>query len=70
VAIICVGDGTFVSEIFGEEADTLRRLGGDSGEYGATTGRPRRMGWFDTVSTKYGCCFYTAYYGISQSIRV
>ena len=51
----CVGAGAFVSEIFDEEADTLRRLGGDSGEYGATTGRPRRMGWFDTVSTRYGC---------------
>lgn len=51
----CVGAGAFVSEIFGDEADTLRRLGGDCGEYGATTGRPRRMGWFDTVATKYGC---------------
>jgi len=51
----CVGAGAFVSEIFDEEADTLRRLGGDSGEYGATTGRPRRMGWFDTVATRYGC---------------
>lgn len=51
----CVGAGAFVSELFGEEADTLRRLGGDCGEYGATTGRPRRMGWFDAVATKYGC---------------
>lgn len=51
----CVGAGAFVSEIFGEEADTLRRLGGDCGEYGATTGRPRRMGWFDVVATRYGC---------------
>ncbi len=51
----CVGAGAFVSEIFGEEADTLRRLGGDCGEYGATTGRPRRMGWFDLVATRYGC---------------
>lgn len=51
----CVGAGAFVSEIFGEEADTLRRLGGDCGEYGATTGRPRRMGWFDMVATRYGC---------------
>lgn len=50
-----VGAGAFVSEIFGEEADTLRRLGGDAGEYGATTGRPRRMGWFDVVATRYGC---------------
>jgi adenylosuccinate synthase len=50
-----VGAGAFVTEIFGEEGDTLRRLGGDCGEYGATTGRPRRMGWFDGVATKYGC---------------
>jgi len=51
----CVGAGAFVSEIFGDEADQLRKLGGDDGEYGATTGRPRRMGWFDAVATKYGC---------------
>lgn len=51
----CVGAGAFVSEIFGEEAYKLRVLGGDCGEYGATTGRPRRMGWFDVVATKYGC---------------
>lgn len=51
----CVGAGAFVSELFGEEADMLRRLGGDCGEYGATTGRPRRMGWFDAVATGYGC---------------
>jgi len=51
----CVGAGAFVSELFGEEADTLRKLGGDCGEYGATTGRPRRMGWFDAVATRYGC---------------
>ena len=44
-----------VSEIFGDEADELRRRGGDGGEFGATTGRPRRMGWFDVVATKYGC---------------
>ncbi len=50
-----VGAGAFVSEIFDEEADTLRRLGGDAGEFGATTGRPRRMGWFDVVATRYGC---------------
>ena len=50
-----VGAGAFVSEIFGDEAEDLRRRGGDCGEYGATTGRPRRMGWFDTVATKYGC---------------
>ena len=50
-----VGAGAFVSEIFGEEADELRRRGGDGGEYGATTGRPRRMGWFDCVASRYGC---------------
>ena len=50
-----VGAGAFVIEIFGEEADELRRRGGDGGEYGATTGRPRRMGWFDCVASKYGC---------------
>lgn len=50
-----VGAGAFVSEIFGEEADELRKRGGDGGEYGATTGRPRRMGWFDCVATRYGC---------------
>ena len=50
-----VGAGEFVSEIFGDEAETLRKNGGDKGEYGATTGRPRRVGWFDCVATKYGC---------------
>ncbi len=50
-----VGAGAFVSEIFGDEADELRRRGGDGGEFGATTGRPRRMGWFDCVATRYGC---------------
>ncbi len=50
-----VGAGEFVSEIFGKEADELRRRGGDGGEYGATTGRPRRMGWFDAVASRYGC---------------
>lgn len=50
-----VGAGAFVSEIFGDEADELRNRGGDGGEYGATTGRPRRMGWFDCVASKYGC---------------
>lgn len=53
----CVGSKTepFVSELLGEEGDELRRRGGDKGEFGATTGRPRRVGWFDTVATKYGC---------------
>ena len=50
-----VGAGAFVSEIVGDEAGELRRRGGDGGEFGATTGRPRRMGWFDCVATKYGC---------------
>lgn len=50
-----VGAGEFVSEIFGDEADELRRRGGDGGEFGATTGRPRRMGWFDAVASRYGC---------------
>lgn len=50
-----VGAGAFTSEIFGKEADELRKRGGDAGEYGATTGRPRRMGWFDCVASRYGC---------------
>ena len=50
-----VGAGAFVSELFGEEAEELRKRGGDGGEYGATTGRPRRVGWFDAVATRYGC---------------
>ncbi len=53
----CVGSQTepFVSEVTGQAGDELRRRGGDRGEFGATTGRPRRVGWFDTVATKYGC---------------
>lgn len=50
-----VGAGAFVSELFGQEADELRKRGGDGGEFGATTGRPRRVGWFDAVATRYGC---------------
>lgn len=50
-----VGGGAFVSEIWGDEAQELRVRGGDAGEFGATTGRPRRMGWFDCVATRYGC---------------
>lgn len=50
-----VGAGAFVSEIFGDEAEKLRMRGGDGGEFGATTGRPRRMGWFDCVASRYGC---------------
>jgi adenylosuccinate synthase len=55
-----VGAGPFVSEIEGETADELRKRGGDAGEYGATTGRPRRMGWFDVVATRYGCALQGA----------
>ncbi len=51
----CVGAGPFVTEMFGDEAEELRRRGGDAGEYGAKTGRPRRVGWFDAVATRYGC---------------
>lgn len=51
----CVGSGPFVSEIDGNEANELRQRGGDAGEFGATTGRPRRVGWFDAVATRYGC---------------
>ncbi|MDE5995381.1 MAG: adenylosuccinate synthetase, partial [Eubacterium sp.] len=51
----CVGAGPFVGELIGEEAELLRNNGGDNGEYGAKTGRPRRMGWFDCVATRYGC---------------
>ena len=50
-----VGAGAFVSELFGDEAEELRRRGGDKGEFGATTGRPRRVGWFDCVASRYGC---------------
>ncbi len=49
-----VGEGPFVTELFGDEGEELRRRGGDGGEYGATTGRPRRVGWFDAVATRYG----------------
>lgn len=51
----CVGAGAFVSEIFGEEAEALRSRGGDAGEYGVNTKRPRRVGYFDAVATRYGC---------------
>ena len=51
----CVGAGPFVTELHAEEGETLRKRGGDAGEYGATTGRPRRVGWFDCVATAYGC---------------
>ena len=51
----CVGAGPFTTELFGEEGEALRKRGGDAGEYGAKTGRPRRVGWFDAVATRYGC---------------
>lgn len=51
----CIGAGPFVTELEGEPGEELRRRGGDRGEYGATTGRPRRVGWFDAVATRYGC---------------
>ena len=51
----CVGAGEFVTEIFGVDAERLRSLGGDCGEYGAKTGRPRRVGWLDLVASRYGC---------------
>lgn len=51
----CVGAGPFVTELFGDEAEELRKRGGDGGEYGAKTGRPRRVGWYDAVATRYGC---------------
>lgn len=56
----CVGAGPFVTELFEQEAEELRRRGGDAGEYGATTGRPRRVGWFDAVATRYGCMVHGA----------
>ena len=55
-----VGAGDFVSELFGDEAEELRKRGGDKGEYGATTGRPRRVGWYDAVASKYGCQLQSA----------
>ena len=55
-----VGAGDFVSVLFGEVADALRRRGGDKGEFGATTGRPRRVGWYDAVASKYGCQLQSA----------
>ena len=57
----CVGEGPFTCELFGEEAEELRAAGG---EYGAATGRPRRVGGFDVVASRYGTkmqgCTYVA----------
>ncbi|GAB6927076.1 adenylosuccinate synthase [Paenibacillus sp. JCM 10914] len=66
----CVGAGPFVTELHGDEADELRRRGGDAGEYGATTGRPRRMGWFDTVATRYGCMIQGATEAVLTNLDV
>lgn len=66
----CVGAGPFVTELHGDEADELRRLGGDAGEYGVTTGRPRRMGWFDTVATRYGCMIQGATEAVLTNLDV
>ncbi len=65
-----VGAGAFVSELFGGEADTLRLRGGDAGEFGATTGRPRRVGWFDAVATRYGCMVQGATEAVLTAIDV
>ncbi|MCA0755636.1 adenylosuccinate synthase [Paenibacillus sp. N4] len=51
----CVGAGPFPAELAGAEADELRRRGGDAGEFGVVTGRPRRVGWFDAAAVRYGC---------------
>ena len=48
----CVGEGPFVTEHDGDVAHAIREEGG---EYGASTGRPRRIGWFDAVASRYGC---------------
>ena len=65
-----VGGGDFVTELFGDEAEELRRRGGDKGEYGATTGRPRRVGWFDAVATEYGCRMQGATEAVLTAIDV
>ena len=65
-----VGEGAFVTEMHGEEAETLRKRGGDKGEYGATTGRPRRVGWFDCVATAYGCKMQGATEAVLTAIDV
>lgn len=65
-----VGAGAFVTELFGEQAEELRNRGGDAGEYGATTGRPRRVGWFDAVATRYGCQIQGATEAVLTAIDV
>ena len=49
-----------ITSISEDEAEELRHRGGDGGEYGATTGRPRRVGWYDCVASKYGCALQGA----------
>ena len=66
----CVGAGPFTTEPFGEEAKELRDRGGDAGEYGATTGRPRRVGWFDAVATCYGCMVQGATEAVMTNLDV
>lgn len=66
----CVGAGPFTTELFGDEATELRNRGGDAGEYGATTGRPRRVGWFDAVATRYGCMVQGATEAVMTNLDV
>lgn len=66
----CVGAGPFVSELEGPESDELRRRGGDAGEYGVNTGRPRRVGWFDAVATQYGCLIQGATAAVLTNLDV
>ncbi|MDD9266402.1 adenylosuccinate synthase [Paenibacillus sp. GCM10023248] len=66
----CVGAGPFVTELQGDEAEELRRRGGDAGEYGVVTGRPRRVGWFDAVATRYGCMIQGATEAVLTNLDV
>ncbi len=65
-----VGAGPFVAELFDEEAHELRERGGDAGEYGATTGRPRRVGYFDCVATRYGVAVSGATHVVMTNLDV
>lgn len=65
-----VGAGPFVAELDGEVAQDLRRRGGDAGEYGSTTGRPRSVGWFDGVATRYGCAIQKATHVVLTNLDV
>jgi adenylosuccinate synthase len=66
----CVGAGPFISELEGSESDELRRRGGDAGEYGVNTKRPRRIGWFDAVATQYGCLIQGATSAVLTNLDV